>query len=231
MEILARFHSESALYASERWRDRRKFNKDLIPILKDIPDCDLSPNIVEICGASGCGKTFLAVQMANCASKNGDVIILNCSGDIKLHHIEKNSAFKVHIVEIFDWNGFESAIAMLPELLFKIDNANCVIVDGIDNIFFYHEYKGLCDGDPNVVNSFKNYLDSTIKKLASVFGNYHGKIMCFYTREESDFEPSQPRIFLQKDHQQSSNSYAMIQSPNYSAQNVSLNFLYQNTSA
>ena len=221
MDILAGFHSESALYASERWRDRTKFNKDLIPILKDIPDSDLSSSIVEICGASGCGKTFLAVEIANWAIKNGDVIILNCSGDIKSHLIQKNSPFKIHIVEIFDWNGLECAIAMLPEMLFQIENVNCLIVDGIDNIYFYHEYKSLSDGDHQ---TFKNYLDSTIKKLTSQFSNYHNKIMCFYTREDSDFAPSQPRIFLQKENQQSSNSYAMIQSPNYSAQNVSVNF-------
>ena len=177
MEILATdFEQESGLFVNEsKWNKRPAFNIDTT-LLKDFPSCDFENRLVEICGPPNCiGKTLLTIQMAISASKNGDVVLFNCSGDIKSEHL-KEASERIHIVEIFDLTSFEIAIAMLPELLHKLDLVNCLIFDGIDNPFFYHD-----------INQY-NRIQQICHKISSCLNWFDGNIIGLISKECSNNE-------------------------------------------
>ena len=111
-----------------------------------IPSLDATGRLIEISGQNN--KTRLAVQIATSAINLGQqnqILILDCDGRIKADSINQSVEAKdfnrVRFHRIFDWNDYQMALAMLPEIIFQLPQLNMIVIDGLSNPYFVQERK------------------------------------------------------------------------------------------
>jgi len=134
---------ESGLAVFERWRSRPPI---FCCLNQGMPNWDMSGRFVEISGP--CNKTNLVLKIATSAISSGqknEVLVLDCDSGFKMDRIVKSidpkDFVRLRLFRIFDWDEYQMALAVLPELLFQTPQLNMIVIDGLSNPYLIQDQK------------------------------------------------------------------------------------------
>lgn len=173
---------ENGLIAFERWRKRPP-----LEIHQKIFD---HPRVVEIVGTPQSGRTFLTRQMIKKAldpNKDNEVLVIDCENGINGVNLklEEKQLERVHLYRVFDWNDYQTTLALIPQILCQSPLINLILVDGLDSTYMLKDR----NKQERTKLNCDRFMRQQISRLGQQILEAYPSVCCALTRADaSDLE-------------------------------------------
>ena len=172
MDILSTIEQEPAVLASEKWKKRPR-----IVLLQE-----KEPNLVTEEGTliqytAICAMTkaaFYRFVVSSALECGGDVLMLDLDSSVKMGFLleffsVRELKDRVHIYKAYNWQSFNTLFHLIPQLMFEHPNVAAVIVNGLNNPYFYFQKRKF---DKKIISK-DNFAHQQLAKINQAFTVYN----------------------------------------------------------
>ena len=142
MDILSTIEQESAVLASEKWKKRPQ----IVLLQEEEPNLVTKEGTViqytAICAMTKAG--FYHFVISSALECGGDVLMIDLDSSVKMGYLLESFSVtelkdRVHIYKAYNWQSFNTLFNLIPQLMFEHPDVAAVIVNGLNNPYFYFQ--------------------------------------------------------------------------------------------